>query len=140
MKPGLVMLAIFALVSGCSHRLYWLEITPEKQVLEGYDEDQGLRDYIATLAKGPVVKGSTCSLVPLNTSMRDTTRRGAYADAIKKAGPPYDAMIDVVQTSIFYPPLPLYCISLEGTAVKNETQYATMNPSSSSAKPQGKSK
>jgi hypothetical protein len=46
------MLAIFVLVSGCSHRIYWLEITPEKQVLEGYDEDQGLRDYVATLAKG----------------------------------------------------------------------------------------
>ena len=140
MKPAFILLAIFSLASGCSHRLYWLEITPEKQVLEGYDEDQSLRDYVGTLTKGPVVKGSTCSLFPLNTSMRDAIRRGAYADAIKKAGPPYDALIDVLQTSISYPPLPLYCVSLEGTAVKSETQYATINSSSSNAKPQGNSK
>ncbi len=139
-KQLLLMLAIFVVLSGCSHRLYWLEITPEKQVLEGYDEDQSLRNYIGTLAKGPVVKGSTCSLIPLNTSMRDAIRRNAYLNAIKNAGPPYDALIDVVQISSSYPPLPVYCVSLEGTAVKNETQYATINSSSSNAKRPANSK
>lgn len=134
------MLVIFALVSGCSHRLYWLEMTQEKQVLEGYDEDQSLRDHVAELAKGPAVKGQNCSWFTISTSGAETTRRNAYADAMEKAGPPYDALIDVLQTSISYPPLPLYCVSLEGTAVKNETQYATIKSSAWNAKPQGKSK
>ena len=140
LKQIVLMLALLSLVSGCSHRLYWLEITSEKQVLEGYDEDQALRDHVAKLAKGPFVKGQTCSWFTMSTSMMETTRRSAYADAIGKAGPPYDALVDVLQTSISYPPLPLYCVSLEGTAVKNETQYATIKSSGGNAKPQGKSK
>jgi len=67
--------------------------------------------------------------------MTEKTRRSACADVIGKAGPPNDALIDVVQTSISYPPLPLYCVSLEGTAVKNETQYATIKLSAWNAKP-----
>lgn len=134
-----LLLALFSLLSGCSDRLYWLEITPEKQVLDGYDEDQALRDHVAKLAKGPTVKGSNCTWFTMGTSMMEKTRRSAYADTMGKAGPPYDALIDVVQTSTFYPPLPLYCVSLEGTAVKNETQYATINSSAPSAKPKGKS-
>jgi hypothetical protein len=140
MKQVILMLTIFAVVSGCSHRLYWLQMTQEKQVLEGYDEDQSLRDHVAKLVKGPAVKGQTCSWFTISTSGAEATRRNAYADAIEKAGPPYDALIDVLQTSISYPPLPLYCVSLEGTAVKNETQYATVKSSSWNAKPQGKSK
>ena len=122
------MLGLVALVSGCSspsHRLYWLEMTPEQQVLDGYDEDQALRDRIAKLAKGPSVRGQHCTWFTMSASGMDTTRRSAYADAMGKAGPPYGALVDVLQTSSSYPPLPLYCISLEGTAVKNETQYAT---------------
>jgi hypothetical protein len=134
------MLILVALVSGCSHRLYWLEMTPENQVLEGYDEDQALRDHVAKLAKGPAVKGQNCTWFTMSTSGMETTRRSAYADAIEKAGPPYDALVDVRQTSISYPPLPLYCVLLEGTAVKNETQYATTKSSTWNAKPQGKSK
>ena len=119
-------LALFSLVSGCSsHRLYWLEVTPDKQVLDGFDEDQALRNHVAKLAKGPTVKGSNCDWFVMSTSMVEKARRGALADAIGKAGPPYDALVDVVQTSTSYPPLLLYCVSLEGTAVKNKTQYAT---------------
>jgi hypothetical protein len=140
LKQIVLSLALFSLVTGCSHRIYWLEITPEKQVLDGYDEDQALRDHVATLAKGPTVKGSTCTWFTMSTSMMAKTRRSAYMDTIGKAGPPYDALIDVVQTSTSYPPLPLYCVSLEGTAVKNETQYVTIKSSVPSAKPQGKSK
>jgi hypothetical protein len=33
----------------------------------------------------------------------------------------------VAQTSISYPSLPLRCVCLEGTTVKNETQYAPIN-------------
>ena len=65
----------------------------------------------------------------MGASGMETTRRSAYADAMGKAGPPYDALVDVLQTSISYPPLPLYCVSLEGTAMKNETQYATIKTS-----------
>jgi hypothetical protein len=140
LKQLVLMLALVALVSGCSHRLYWLEMTPEKQVLDGYDEDQALRDHVATLAKGPAVKGQHCTWFTMSASGMETTRRRAYADAIEKAGPPYDALVDVLQTSISYPPLPLYCVSLEGTAVKNETQYATIKSSAWNAKPQGMSK
>jgi len=125
LKQVIFMLALVALVSGCSHRLYWLEMTPEKQVLDGYDEDQALRDHVAKLAKGPSVKGQHCTWFTMSAAGMETTRRSAYADAMGKAGPPYDALVDVLQTSISYPPLPLYCVSLEGTAVKNETQYAT---------------
>ncbi len=134
-----LLLALFPLLSGCSQRLYWLEITPEKQVLDGYDEDQALRDSLAKLAKGPTVKGSDCTWFTMSTSMMEKTRRSAYADAIGKAGPPNNALIDVVETSISYPPLPLYCVSLEGTAVKNETPYATIKSSAPSAKPKGQS-
>jgi hypothetical protein len=116
-------LALFSLLSGCSHRLYWLEITPDKQVLDGFDEDQALRDHVAKLAKGPTVEGSDCTWLIMSTSMMKETRRSACADAIGKAGPPYDALVDVVQTSTSYPPL-LYCVSLQGTAVKNETQHS----------------
>jgi hypothetical protein len=140
LKQIILMLTLVALVSGCSHRLYWLEMTPENQVLEGYDEDQALRDHVAKLAKGPAVKGQNCTWFTMSTSGMETTRRSAYADAIEKAGPPYDALVDVRQTSISYPPLPLYCVLLEGTAVKNETQYATTKSSTWNAKPQGKSK
>lgn len=70
-------------VSGCSHRLYWLQITPEKQVLEGYDEDQSLRDYVAKLANGPAVKGQllpTASFV-----LRFIGRhRGQERDTVRK--------------------------------------------------------
>ncbi|MEP6890708.1 MAG: hypothetical protein ABI955_08450 [Nitrospirota bacterium] len=125
LKQVIFMLALVALVSGCSHRLYWLEMTPEKQVLDGYDEDQALRDHVAKLAKGPSVKGQNCTWFTLSAAGMATTRRSAYADAMGKAGPPYDALVDVLQTSISYPPLPLYCVSLEGTAVKNAAQYAT---------------
>ena len=135
-KPVLLMVAIFALVSGCSHRLYWLQMTQDKEVLDGYDEDQSLRDHVATLVKGPAVKGQNCRWFTISTSGTETTRRGAYTDAFEKAGPPYDALIDVLQTSISYPPLPLYCVSLEGTAVKSETQYATIQSSSGKGKPQ----
>lgn len=131
----ILVLALFTLMSGCTHRLFWLEITAEKQVLEGYDEDQALRDHVAKLAKGPTVKGSGCSWFTMTTSRMEKTRRDAYADAMGKAGPPYDALIDVMQSSTSYPPLPLYCVSLEGTAVKNETQYATLESSSGNAKP-----
>ena len=120
-------------------RLYWLAMTPEKQVLDGYDEDQALRDHVAKLVKGPTVKGSACTWFFISISMMKKTRYSAYADTIGKAGPPYDALIDVVQTSTSYAPLPLYCVSLEGTAVKNETQYATINSSVPSAQPKGKS-
>jgi len=135
LNQAMLVLALFSLVNGCSHRIYWLEITPEKQVLEGYDEDQALRDHIAKLAKGPIVKGSNCSWFALSTSMMETTRGKAYADAMGKAGPPYDALIDVRQTSTSYPPLPLYCVSLEGVAIRNESQYATRKTSASDAKP-----
>ena len=135
-----LMLALVALVSGCSHRIYWLEMTPEKHVLDGYDEDQALREHVAKLAKGPAVKGQNCTWFTMSTSEMETTRRSAYADAIGKAGPPYDALVDVLQTSISYPPLPLYCVSLEGTAVKNETQYTARKSSAWSPKSQGKSK
>ena len=126
LKQAVFMLALVALVSGCSHRLYWLEMTPETQVLDGYDEDQALRDHVAKLAKGPSVKGQKCTWFTMSASGMETTRRSAHADAVGKAGPPYDALVDVLQTSLSYPPLPLYCVSLEGTAVKNETQYATI--------------
>ena len=135
LKQMVLMLSVVALVSGCSHRLYWLEMTPEKQVLDGYDEDQALRDHVAKLAKGPSVKGQNCTWFTMGASGMETTRRSAYADAMGKAGPPYDALVDVLQTSISYPPLPLYCVSLEGTAVKNKTQYATIKSSAWNAKP-----
>ena len=128
-KQMVLMLALVTLVSGCSsasHRLYWLEMTPEQQVLDGFDEDHALRDHVAKLAKGPSVKGQNCTWFTMGASGMETTRRSAYADAMGKAGPPYDALVDVLQTSISYPPLPLYCVSLEGTAVKNKTQYATI--------------
>ena len=70
------MLTIFAVVSGCSHRLYWLQMTQEKQVLEGYDEDQSLRDHVAKL-EGPAVKGQTCSWFTISTSGAEATRRNA---------------------------------------------------------------
>jgi hypothetical protein len=108
-------------------------------VLEGYDKDQALRDHVARLVKGPAVKGQNCTWFTMSTSGMQTVRRSAYADAIEKAGPSYDALVDVLQTSISYPPLPLYCVSLEGTAVKNETQYATIESSARNAKPKGKS-
>jgi hypothetical protein len=38
----------------------------------------------------------------------DATRRGVYVDAMEKTGSPYDSLVDVRQTSISYPPLPLY--------------------------------
>jgi hypothetical protein len=129
------MLALVSLISGCTHRLFWLEITSDKQVLEGYDEDQALRDQIATLVKGPAVKGQTCSWFTMSTAGMDATRRRAYVDAMDKAGAPYDALVDVRQTSVSYPPLPLYCVSLEGVAVKNETQYATKKISASDTGP-----
>ena len=131
------ILALLSLLSGCSDRLYWLEITPEKQVLDGYDEDQGIREHVAKLAKGPIVEGSGCSWYVMSTSIAEKTRRDAYADAIGKAGAPYDVLIDVVQTSTSYPPLPLYCVSLKGMAVKNETYYAT-NGRRANVKPNGK--
>jgi hypothetical protein len=134
LKQIVLMLALVTLVSGCSHRLFWLEITADKQVLEGYDEDQALRDQIAKLVKGPAVKGQTCSWFTMGTAGMDATRRGAYVDAMDKAGTPYDALVDVRQTSVSYPPLPLYCVSLEGTAVKSETQYAHRHKSAISAK------
>lgn len=139
LKQIVLMLALVMLVSGCSHRLFWLEITADKQVLEGYDEDQALRDQIAKLVKGPAVMGQTCSWFTMSTAGMDATRRSAYVDAMEKAGASYDALVDVRQTSVSYPPLPLYCVSLEGTAVKNETQYAQNRQSSAmSAKPKGK--
>jgi hypothetical protein len=52
----------------------------------------------------------------------DATRRGVYVDAMEKTGSPYDSLVDVRQTSISYPPLPLYYLTLEATAVKSETQ------------------
>lgn len=125
LKQVIFMLTLVALVSGCSQRLYWLEMTPEKQVLDGYDEDQALRDHVGKLAKGPSVKGQNCTWFRMTVSGMETTRRSAYVDAMGMAGPPYDALVDVLQTSTSYPPLPLYCVSLEGTAVKSETQYAT---------------
>ena len=134
----ILMFALITLVSGCTHRLFWLEITSDKQVLEGYDEDQALRDQVAKLVKGPVVKGQTCTWFTMSAAGMDTTRRRAYVDAMEKAGVPYDALVDVRQTSVSYPPLPLYCVSLEGTAVKSETQYAQIHTSVSSAKPNGK--
>lgn len=143
LKQMVLVLALVALVSGCSsssHRLYWLEMTPEQQVLDGYDEDQALRDRIAKLAKGPAVKGQNCTWFTMSASGMDTTRHSAYVAAMEKAGPPYDALVDVLQTSVSYPPLPLYCVSLEGTAVKNQTQYATIKSSAWNAKPQDKAK
>ena len=134
LKQIVLMLALVTLVSGCSHRLFWLEITADKQVLEGYDEDQALRDQVAKLVKGPAVKGQTCSWFTTSAAGMDTTRRRAYEDAMDKAGAPYDALVDVRQTTVSYPPLPLYCVSLEGTAVKSETQYAHMHTSAISAK------
>jgi len=134
-----LLLALFSLLSGCSDRLYWLAMTPEKQVLDGYDEDQALRDHVAKLAKGPTVKGSACTWFTMSQSMMKKTRNKAYADTMGKAGAPFDTLIDVVQTSTSYPPLPLYCVSLEGTAVRNETQHAALDSSTPSAKPKGKS-
>ena len=52
----------------------------------------------------------------------DATRRGVYVDAMEKTGSPYDSLVDVRQTSISYPPLSLYYLTLEATAVKSETQ------------------
>ena len=138
LKQIVLMLALVTLVSGCTQRLFWLEITSDKQVLEGYDEDQALRDQVATLVKGPAVKGETCSWFTMGAAGMDSTRRRAYVDAMDKAGAPYDALVDVRQTSVSYPPLPLYCVSLEGTAVKNKTQYAQIHTSVSSAKPKEK--
>ena len=138
LKQIIPMLALVSLMSGCTHRLFWLEITSDKQVLEGYDEDQALRDQVATLVKGPAVKGQTCSWFTMGTAGMDATRRLAYVDAMDKAGALYDALVDVRQTSVSYPPLPLYCVSLEGTAVKSETQYAQMHTSAMRAKPKGK--
>jgi hypothetical protein len=140
LKQIVLMLALVTLVSGCSHRLYWLEMTADKHVLEGYDEDQALRDHVAKLVKGPAVKGQTCSWFTTSRSGMESTRGSAYADAMEKAGSPYDALVDVRQTSVSYPPLPLYCVSLEGTAVKNQKQYATIKPSAWDEKPQSKSK
>ena len=131
------MLALSSLLSGCSsYRLYWLEVTPEKQVLDGFDEDKELRNHISKLAKGPTVQGSGCTLYIRSTSMAEETRRHAYAEAIQKAGPPYDTLINVVQTSTSYPPL-LYCVSLEGTAVKDEKYYLTNNREGN-VRPKGK--
>jgi len=135
-----LLLALFSLLSGCSDRIYWLAMTPENQVLEGYDEDQALRNHVAKLAKGPTVTGSACTWFTMGQSMLTKTRHKAYADTMGKAGPPFDTLIDVVQTSTSYPPLPLYCVSLEGTAVKNEIQHAALDSSAPSAKPKGKSR
>ncbi len=138
MKQIVLMLALVALVSGCSHRVFWLEITADKQVLEGYDEDQALRNQVAKLVKGPAVKGQTCSWFTTSAAGMDTTRRRAYVDAMEKAGAPYDALVDVRQTSISYPPLPLYCVALEGTPVQSDTRYAHVSTSAIVAKPKGK--
>ena len=135
-----LLLALFSLLSGCSDRIYWLAMTPENQVLEGYDEDQALRNHVAKLPKGPTVTGSACTWFTMGQSMLTKTRHKAYADTMGKAGPPFDTLIDVVQTSTSYPPLPLYCVSLEGTAVKNEIQHAALDSSAPSAKPKGKSR
>ena len=136
----LLLLALFSLLSGCSDRLYWLTMTPDKQVLDGYDEDQALRDHVAKLAKGPTVKGSACTWFTMGQSMMIRTRHSAYANTMGKAGPPFDTLIDVVQTSTSYPPLPLYCVSLEGTPVRSKTQHSALDSSTPSTKSKGKSR
>jgi len=113
-----------SLLSGCSRHLYWLEITQEKQVLEGFDEDQELRNRLSKLAKGPKVEGRTCTWLVMTPTIEEQTRRSAYADAIVKVGSQYDTLIDVMQTSTSYAPF-AYCISLKGTAVKQEAYYQT---------------
>src|SRR5262245_1690118 len=118
------MVAVLAVLPGCARHLYWLQITPEKQVLEGYDEDQELRNRLAKLPKGPKVEGSKCAWFVRTPSIDDQTRKAAYTEAMVKAGAPYNALIDVMQTSTAYVPF-AYCISLTGTAVKQETYYAT---------------
>ena len=120
----LFLVAALSLLSGCARHLYWLQITPEKQVLEGYDEDQDLRNRLSKLAKGPKVEGKRCSWFIMTPSIEEQTRKLAYAEAMVKAGSPYNALIDVMQTSTSYAPF-TYCVSLKGTAVKQETYYAT---------------
>jgi hypothetical protein len=120
----LLIIAIITSLSGCSRHLYWLEITPEKQVMDGFDEDKELRNTLYKLAKGPNVEGNKCVWFPMSSSAVEQTRQMAYADAMTKAGSPYNALIDVMQTSTSYAPF-AYCVSLRGTPVKQETYYAT---------------
>ncbi len=133
----ILILACCALLSGCSKRLFWLEVSPENRVLDGFDEDQELRGRIGKLVKGPVVEGSKCNWFAATSSIHDRTIRDAYTDAILKAGPAYDALVNVLEQSTMYAPL-LYCVSLKGTPVRMHSplqQNATVSSEMQQPKP-----
>lgn len=64
--------------AGSSHHLYWLELTSNSQVLDGFDEDQELRGRISKVEKGPMVEGSKGTWFSMSTSDLEQTRRDAY--------------------------------------------------------------
>ena len=95
--------------------------------------DQGVRDHIDHLATGPRVDGSDCEsalfgLIPLPPSFHIIpSQEKAFASAMKKAGPPYDALINmewsVTQYLVPPPLLRVICWDVSGVAVRNKQYY-----------------
>ena len=120
-KRELAVLAFALFLAGCSNNLNYILYSPQKQVLAGMSYDQSFNNHAAKLPKGPVVEGSDCGFI-FSASGMEQVRRNAYQDAIKKAGPPYDSLINAKETYSAYPPL-INCFSIKGTSAKYEEYY-----------------
>jgi rhamnogalacturonyl hydrolase YesR len=79
-----------------------------------------MRDHLAKLEKGPTVEGRACAWLHTSNAAVKNTMDNAYADAIQKAGPQYDALTNMDLTRTFYP-LFFACNDVRGTATKNKT-------------------
>ena len=130
MRPNgiLTVFALALLLGGCSNDLRWILYSPQKQVLDGMSYDKSFNNHIAKLSKGPNVEGSDCGFI-FSASGMEQLRINAFQDAIKKAGPSYDALVNVIETHSAYPPL-INCFTTKGTAVKYDEYYAEANRTS----------
>src|SRR5689334_2574849 len=96
---GLAVVAFLLLgITGCTIRTQALLASTDRTV-STRDYDQGLRDHIASLEKGPKVEGSSCfwsafMILPYPTqSAMERNSKDALMSAIDSAGHGYDAII-----------------------------------------------
>jgi hypothetical protein len=119
------ILAVFALtlmLAGCSSEYRYVLFTPKKQVYQQLSYDQSFNTHIANLPKGPTVEGSDCGVVYSVSAMKQMDQN-AFQEAIEKAGPPFDALINATQTSSAYFAA-IRCTTMKGIAIKYEEYYA----------------
>jgi len=126
----IVYIFLLLVLGGCTNHfkaLYATVSATDARVVKDTEYDQGLRNHIDKLKKGPVVDGSDCLVhYPfMRAKALEDSEKVALREAIDKAGQPYNGLAYVNVTWTIYPlPITWSCFDVNGTAAIDEPYIA----------------